>query len=173
MFTAAIALNHDRKNCYLLISLIYICTSSSAIADTIYQWTDPWGQVQYSKTPEPGSMISELTELPETKKTTEQQKLEAILRSKRKMNEVLLRREKKNSTQQLLKAQTKLEMNYCNKLRNMLADIQLKATRNYFGFGGGYGGYDYFLPYNDLYAPIMHFESQANDLNQEIRKNCR
>ena len=29
---------------------IFLCCSQGVLADTIYQWTDTWGQVKYSKT---------------------------------------------------------------------------------------------------------------------------
>ncbi|MCK5666637.1 MAG: hypothetical protein KAI17_24275, partial [Thiotrichaceae bacterium] len=70
MFVNRLTLS-DLNRRYLFLSLFCLVFSYEVSADTIYQWTDPWGQIKYSKTQVSGSMISELTEIPEMQTSTE------------------------------------------------------------------------------------------------------
>lgn len=162
------------------IRLVCCCMFSTGclhdvLADTIYQWTDPWGQVKYSKTQVPGSMVSELTELPEIQVVTEQQKQEAMLLKKQEMNSnnALLR--KKKYSQKLLKQQQKRNENHCRKLRNMLADVRLRNDRKFYWnnyyFPGQPRYYGRYYPYGRYNNYRYDFLEQ--DLLWEIRQYCR
>ncbi|SER86241.1 hypothetical protein SAMN05421690_11162 [Nitrosomonas sp. Nm51] len=143
----------------LLIGLILLNFSFLTIAETIYQWSDPWGQIQYSKTPVPGAMVSDLTELPKLTATTEQQKQDAMVRKLQEMKQKKLLQNQNTATQQMLSEQALQTKNYCRQLRLLIADIQTRNLWQYpiLGFS--------LLPGN--YGP-MHF-----GLSKELRHNCR
>lgn len=144
----------------ILIGLLFLCHLSSALADTIYQWSDPWGQIQYSKKPVPGAMISDLTELPEQQETTEQQKQAAMVRKLNEIKQDNLRRAQTKTTQQNLKKQASLEAkNHCTKLYNLLNDIRL-TNLSYFSVLGP--------PYFYGYYGFLEYE-----ISREIQTHCR
>ena len=157
---------------------VFLCCSYGVSADTIYQWTDPWGQVKYSKTQVQGSMLSELTELPESQVSTEQRKQEAMLNKIQEIKNANTRYQQKKTTEKLLKQQKLIKQKHCQILRNTLADIQLRNSRryypdNYFFPGQNFyparnysqGRYGYYRDYN--------YDFLENDLYIEIQKNCR
>ena len=152
--------------------------SQSVFSDTIYQWTDPWGQIKYSKTQVSGSMVSELTELPKIQESTEQQKQEAMLNKLQKIENANTLYRQKKSEAKFLKQQDKNNENHCRKLRNLLADIRLRSTRIYYRdryyFSGNY--YSRRGPYfRDRFNhyPDYSYDLLENDLYWEIRQNCR
>ncbi|WP_198263288.1 DUF4124 domain-containing protein [sulfur-oxidizing endosymbiont of Gigantopelta aegis] len=51
--------------------LLLLCVSQTNFAETIYQWSDSWGHIQYSKTPVSGAMISPVTAAAAGHRTTE------------------------------------------------------------------------------------------------------
>lgn len=128
-------------------------------AETIYQWSDPWGQVQYSKTPVPGAMISDLTELPAPRETTEQQKQEAMVRKLQKMRQDNIRFSHAEVERQTLNTKELNDNAYCEQLRNLMFEVQLANLRQYSlpGF--------YLVPGN--------FGHLQMDLSREIRQKCR
>lgn len=168
-----------------LYSLLSLCCSLPVFADTIYQWTDPWGQVQYSKTPVSGAMISELTELPKKQGSSEQQKQQAMLKKMQEMHRSQALYKQKKSTEKYIRQQNKKNENHCRSLRNLLTDVLLRNTRKYYYrdnyyfpgapyypgdlyySGGSYypGRYDYTLDYP--------YDFLKNDLSREIREYCR
>lgn len=163
---------------YAFCCCLFLCCSQNVFAETIYQWTDPWGQVKYSKTPVSGSMISELTELPETQDSSEQQKQEAMLKKMQEIRNDNSYRIQKNSAEKFLKKQNKKIENHCRKLRNMLVDVKLRSARiydlnKYYGPGSYYDQrrtfpsirYDNYMNY--------HYDFLEQDLYQEIREYCR
>lgn len=144
-------------------------------ADTIYQWTDQWGQVRYSKTQVPGSMVSELTALPEIQEFTEQQKQDAMLRKLQQMNFDNESLRKKKSSQKLLKQHKRISDEHCRKLRDMLADVRLGNTRKYYWDSYYFPGSPY---YQGRYYPFGRYHNYRydfleQDLFWEIRQYCR
>ncbi len=158
---------------WLLLFILLVLYCSSATADTIYQWSDPWGQVQYSKTPVPGAMVSDLTELPETQETTEQQKQEAMLNKIQEMRGADLRRNQKNMLEKRLKQQNRKDEVYCNRLRNNLADVRLSITRSHSLLTHHYFPGVFFLPGGHGFLPNLHYDILERNLYREIRNNCR
>jgi len=160
-------------------SLFCVFCSHRVFAETIYQWTDPWGQVQYTKTPVPGSMVSELTELPDTQASTEQQKQAAMLKKIQEIKQANIIYKQKKSSGKIFSQQRQRKGNHCRKLRNLQQDVRLGNIRKYdylnnfyapgYYFYPGrpdrYGGYDYFPDYPD--------ELLEKKLNSEIRDYCR
>lgn len=162
---------------YIAFVVLLFCILPAAHADTIYQWSDPWGQIQYSKTPVPGSMISSLSKLPERQSVTEQQKQDAMLRKMQAIKDSSQRDLDEKSVAQLLAGQRQQKEQYCRKLRSMLADVKSVNSQKYYyprGFyysnrryyqGRGYTNYDYY--------PLVQYDFLEMDLYGEIRKNCR
>jgi hypothetical protein len=145
----------------VLFCLFLVCYSPGISADIIYQWSDEWGQLQYSKEPVPGAMISDLTELPEAQETTEQQKQEAMFMKIQEMRQADFLRKRKKLIEDDLKLQQLNVQNYCAQLRNMLMDIQLSNARQLALLG------------HHLLAPNNYYVLLENDISREIRRNCR
>lgn len=133
---------------------------SLSMADTIYEWTDSWGQKQYSKQSVPGSMISELTELPKVQELTEQQKQAAMFMKLQEMRQSDRLREKKKAGEKNLKQQKTAAENYCTQLRTLLINVQHTNAMNFSLLN------PYYIP-NGLYGFI------ENDLSRELHKNCQ
>ena len=146
-------------NKFVLASLFSLSYITGTAADTIYQWSDPWGQIQYSKTPVPGAMVSDLTELPETQETTEQQKQDAMVRKLQEMKQRNLNRIKQAEIQEQLKSNALDEKNHCKQLRILMADMQSYYLWQYPLFG----------------APIFpgYYGQLHHDLSREIQNKCR
>ena len=145
----------------IVFGLFSLCYVHDAFSDTIYQWTDQWGQVRYSKTQVPGSMVSELKELPRIEEFTEQQKQQAMLRKMQQMkNENTLLKNQK-ITEKLLQQQNKQNEQYCRQLRDMLANVRLRKNRryywNYYYLPGGYDRYRYDFLEQDLFWQIREY----------------
>ncbi|SET47599.1 protein of unknown function [Nitrosomonas marina] len=138
------------------VLLFYSLTTS---AETIYQWSDPWGQIQYSTTPVPGAMVSDLTELPRTSPTTEQQKQDAMVRKLQKMQQLKSIRKQKKTEQLLIDEKMLQTKTYCRQLRMQITDLQVRNLWHYplIGFH---------------YLPIYHGQLHS-DLTIAYRKNCR
>lgn len=147
-----------------LITIFLIATPIYSAAETIYEWTDPWGHVQYSQTPVPGSRISEVTTLPKVKKTTEQQKQQAMSHKLKQINATSLRRKEEKNRVRLLEANE----NYCSKLRSLLVDVRLKIDRTH----SELLFYELYLPGSFL-LNNAHYQTQENDIYREIQKSCR
>ncbi len=162
--------------CSIAILLLFSLLQS-VYAETIYQWSDPWGHIQYSRTAVPGAMVSPLTQLPEPQTVTEQQKQDAMLRKMQAIKERSQRNIDEQTVAQLLTKQRQQKDQYCRKLRSMLADVKSVNSQKYYyprGFyysnrryyqGRGYSGYDYY--------PLVQYDFLEMDLTGEIRKNCR
>ena len=136
------------------------CTLSNVLAETIYQWSDEWGQLQYSKTPVPGAMVSELTVLPDVQELTEEQKQAAMFRKLQEMRQSNLLREKDSFVENNIKLQQLSMKNYCTQLNNMLMDVQIRNANNLF--------------YIDQFSFLGHYNRfLENDFRKEIRQNCR
>lgn len=133
---------------------------SITLADTLYEWTDSWGQKQYSKQPVPGSMISELTELPEVRELTEQQKQAAMFMKLQEMRQSDRLREKKKEREKSLKQQKTAAEIYCMQLRNLLVNVQHTNAMNFSLLN------PYLIP-GSLYGFI------ENDLSRELHRNCQ
>ncbi|HNP26809.1 MAG TPA: hypothetical protein PKM20_08715, partial [Nitrosomonas sp.] len=118
-----------------------------------------WGQIQYSKTPIPGAMISDLTELPEVLETTELQKQEAMVRKLQELKQNNLQRIQQQAAQERLKAQALETKHHCNHLRSLMTDIQLHNLWQYSVFG----------------APLLpgYYGHLQYDLSKEIHSRCR
>lgn len=132
---------------------------SHVCAETIYQWSDPWGQVQYSKTPVPGAMVSDLTELPAPQETTEQQKQEAMVRKLQKMRQDNIRFSLAEAERQAMNTKELNDNAHCEQLRNLMFDVQLANIRQYS------------LP--GFYLFPGYFGHLQMDLSREIREKCR
>ena len=144
------------------ILFIFLCLSMPfhTLADTIYQWSDPWGQIQYSKTPVPGATVSDLTELPETSSTTEQQKQDAMVRKLQEMRQRNGRRNNNAAVKQQLNMQAITTKNNCKQLRILMADIQAY----------------HFWQHPILNAPVFpnpYSQHLQFELSSEFRKKCR
>lgn len=142
-----------------LTGLIILCHLSNAVASTIYQWSDPWGQIQYSETPVPGAMISDLKELPEMQETTEQQKQAAMVRKLQEMRQDNLQRKQITAARQHSKTQALEKKNHCIKLRNLLTEIQLTNLRQ-----------------SSVFGPLFfhgHYRYLEYELLKEIQDKCR
>lgn len=144
----------------VLLLLLTLCVLPSVFAETIYQWSDKWGQLQYSKTPVPGSMVSELTELPAVQELNEQQKQAAMFRKIQEMRQADFLRKKKETIEDNTKQQQLNMKNYCTQLNNMLMDVQIRNANNLF--------------YIDQFSFLGHYNVfLENDYRKEIRKYCR
>ena len=161
---------------------LLLAGSFTVFADTIYQWTDEWGQIKYSKTAVPGSMISDLTELPKTQEFTEQQKQQAMLNKMQKMNKASSLNKQQKAAEKFLRQQNKRSENHCRKLRNLLTDVRLRNTRRYyyqdnFYLPGApyYPGRPYYPggPYYPGVYDYYPYDFLEQDLNREIREYCR
>lgn len=157
---------------------IFLCCSDGVFADTIYQWTDPWGQLKYSKTQVQGSMVSELTELPKSQISTEQQKQEAMLNKMQEIKNANTLYQQKKITEKLLKQQKIIKEKHCQILRNTLADIQLKNARRYYPGNYYFPGQNFYPARNYYhgrygYYRDYNYDLLENDLYKEIRKYCR
>lgn len=141
------------------ISILLFSFSPHIYADTIYQWSDPWGQIQYSKTPVPGAMISDLTELPEVQETTEKQKRDAMIRKLNEMRQANMQRSQQETMQNIIKLQTAKEKQHCIQLRNLMSDIQFAQLRQFSIFGSP------LLP--NYYGHLQY------DLSRKIQTKCR
>lgn len=142
---------------FVLLLLFY-----DAHAETIYQWRDPWGQMQYSKTPVPGAMISDLTELPEPQETTEQQKQDAMVRKLQEMQQDRHRAAQMQAARESSEIGALVERDRCMQLRNLMVEVQSARLRQYQQFP--------FTPF--LYTPHYYGHLQL-DISREIRNNCR
>lgn len=148
---------------YSYLSSLFLFSSSCVFADVIYQWTDPWGQIQYSKTPVRGAMISELTELPKSQVMTEQAKLEAMLNKMQKIKNENAFEQKNMDIEKRLNQQKILKNKHCRMLREQLSDIRVRNSRvnylnNYYPQRYGYySDYSYRTLENDLYANIRQY----------------
>lgn len=157
---------------------LFLGFSHGVFADTIYQWTDQWGQIKYSKMQVPGSMVSELTELPELQVVTEQQKQEAMLNKIQEMKNTNTRYKQKKTTEKFLKQQKIIKDKHCRVLRNMLADVKLRNSKRYypghyyFSEQYFYSGRNYF-PNRYGYYPGYSYDFLENDIYREIREYCR
>jgi len=149
-----------KKINFTLLLLLMFCTLPNVFAETIYQWRDEWGQLQYSKTPVPGSMVSELTELPVVQELNEQQKQAAMFRKLQEMRQSNLLRKKNVTIENNAKLQQLNMKNYCTQLNNMLMDVQLRNANNLF-----------YIDQFSIFGHYNHF--LENDFRKEIRKNCR
>ena len=116
---------------YVVLVLIFIFQFPQAKAETIYQWTDPWGQIQYSRTPVPGSMVSDLTELPVQQATTEQQKQEAMVKKLQQMRQDNLRHAQNEAEKQASKMKVMKDRNRCEALQNMTMEMQTAYLRQF------------------------------------------
>ncbi|MCB1949472.1 MAG: hypothetical protein H6940_01105 [Burkholderiales bacterium] len=143
----------------LQIGLLLLNCSFPAFTETIYQWSDPWGQIQYSKTPVAGAMISDLTQLPEQTATTEQQKQEAMVRKLQEMKQRNSLRSQNAATQLKSNEQSLQTKNYCRQLRILLADLQARSLWQQSLFN---------IPLLPGYYGPIHSE-----LSRELRQNCR
>lgn len=159
----------------LLVVIVFMTLSNDVLSETIYQWTDQWGQVQYSKKPVPGSMVSELTEMPKTNVVTEQQKQDAMLRKMRQINNDNARLKNQANAQQLLLQQKRQSQKHCQALRTMLSDLRLgnirrhpwntyPLSRRYY-----YPGRPYIW---DNYSHYR-YDFLERDLHEQIRTYCR
>ncbi len=157
---------------------IFLC-SLPAAADVIYQWTDPWGQVKYSKTPVSGSMISELTELPLQQEFTEQQKQQAMLRKKQQIKQSNFINKQKKAAAEYIRLQNKKNENHCRKLRNILTEAQLRDSRTYYYLDNYYSPGAFFYPQRPFYPGGYDdyldypYAFMTQELNREIRDYCR
>lgn len=160
-----------------IYALLLIYASQGIYAETIYQWSDPWGQIQYSKTPVSGAMVSPLTALPVTQNVTEQQKQEAMLKKLQIMENASKQVRNNKSVAQLLMQQRLQQDNYCRKLRDMLADIRsINVQRYYYPGNRVYPDRYYYqgrsaVPYDNY--PHVNYKFLEMDLYREMRKNCR
>lgn len=144
----------------VLLLLLMFCALPSVFAETIYQWSDQWGQLQYSKTPVPGSMVSELTELPVVQELNEQQKQAAMFKKIQEMRQIDFLRNKNAFIEDNIKQQQLNMKNYCAQLNNMLMDVQIRNANNLF--------------YIDQFSFLGHYNAfLENDYRKEIRKYCR
>ncbi len=151
-----------------LLILFLVITSINSAAETIYEWTDPWGHVQYSQTPVPGSRVSEVTELPKTRETSEQQKKQAMSRKIKQMNTINLHNREKAIRNRQLRKHVKVNEDYCNKLRTLLVDVRIRMNRTH----SDLLFYEFYLP-GSFMLNRAHYQTQENNLYREIRKNCR
>ncbi len=142
-----------------VVGVVIFFSVSSVCADTIYQWSDPWGQIQYSKTPVPGAMISDLTELPEPQETTEQQKQEAMLRKLQSMRQDNLRSAQTEAGRQALKMQELEARAQCEQLRDLIFEVQVADFRRSLLYG--------FYPLPGYYGHLQM------DISRDIRQKCR
>jgi len=161
----------------LIFTSLCLCCPCGVLADTIYQWTDPWGQVKYSKTQVQGSMISELTELPESQVSSEQQKQEAMLNKMQVIKKDNDYYQQKKHTDKALKQQRIIKEKHCQTLRNTLAELKLNNTRRYYTGNYYYPGQELY-PARNYYGRYGYYRDNnynvlKNDLYKEIRKYCR
>lgn len=148
------------KTNVVLLLLLMLCSLPNTMAETIYQWSDEWGQLQYSKTPVPGSMVSELTELPVVEPLNEQQKQAAMFRKIQEMRQNDFLQKKKVASDNQSKQQQLNVRNYCSQLNNMLMDVQFRNANN--------------LSYFDQFSFLGHYNVfLENNYRKEIRKYCR
>jgi hypothetical protein len=148
-----------------------LCYSQLSFSDTIYQWTDPWGQIKYSKTQVQGSMVSDLTELPESQESTEQQKQDAMVRKMQKIQEANEAYQQKKSAEQLLQQQKISKQRHCQALRNRLKDVQANNSGLY--VQGNYYRRHNLYPERKYYPGRYGYNFLVNDLYQEIKEYCR
>ena len=148
------------KTNVVLLLFLMLCSLPNTMAETIYQWSDEWGQLQYSKTPVPGSMVSELTELPVVEPLNEQQKQAAMFRKIQEMRQNDFLQKKKVASDNQSKQQQLNIRNYCSQLNNMLMDVQFRNANN--------------LSYFDQFSFLGHYNVfLENNYRKEIRKYCR
>ena len=139
---------------------------NNVFAEAIYQWTDPWGHIQYSKTQVPGSMLSDLTELPKQQKVTEQQKQQAMLNKMHKINKSNSLLQQENAKDKYILQQIRNKDDQCRKLRTLLSDVQMRNTRITVDYRY-YPGYPNYRRYN--YAD----RALERDLYWQLREHCR
>ncbi len=158
-----------------LLMLILFCIELQA--ETIYQWSDPWGQIQYSKTPVSGASVSDLTELPPQKKLTARQKQEAMLQKMRQINQENSFRKNKQAYKKQIQFQKRQSDEHCRQLRSLLTDIQVRNNRQYYWEPYYYPGslyyWDRYTP--ERYPEPYYYQDQfmEQDLQREIRNYCR
>ncbi len=171
--------DYSRSEIIAVAGLLYLLSYSPVVsADIIYQWTDPWGQIQYSKTPEPGSSISDLTVLPQQQKVTAQQKQKAMLQKMATINKKSVWRNQQQDYEQQMQLHNRQSVQHCRKLRNFLADVRVRNSRQYFWSRYYHPGRPY---YGDIRSPDLYpdhyyyYQDQylEQDLQREIRRFCR
>jgi len=143
----------------IVFLFVFVFQSSNVSAEIIYQWTDPWGQKQYSKTPVPGAMVSDLTELPVQQATTEQQKQEAMLKKLQQINQDNIRFAQIEAARQVSKIQAQETHNQCQQLQNLAAEVQTASLR-------------YFSMTGFIFIP-NYFDHLQSDIAREMRQKCR
>ncbi len=175
--------DYSRSEIIAFTGLLYLLSYSSIVsADIIYQWTDPWGKIQYSKTQVPGSSISDLTVLPRQQKVTAQQKQQAMLQKMATINKNNAWRNQQQNYEKQMQLHKRQSVQHCRKLRTLLADIRASNTRQYFWSRNYYPGGAYY--YGDIrnsdryparYLDPYYYQDQfmEQDLQREIRTFCR
>ncbi len=151
--------NHEISIKLVWLGLLLSGYTLNACSETIYQWSDPWGQLQYSTTPVPGATVSDLTELPETTKTTAQQKQNAMIIKLQKMKQKNIQRKLQSASRQQSKIQAIKEKNHCKQLRALKADLHTHYLWQH-ALIGFYFGPDYYSRLNQ-------------DLSNQIYSACR
>jgi len=141
------------------VCLLFSSYTLDISAETIYQWSNPWGQIQYSKTPVPGATVSDLTELPETIETTEQQKQNAMVTKLQSMRQKNLRRQLQSATQQQSIRKAVIAKNRCYQLRILKADLNGQYLWQHALFG---------IPLAPNYYNFLY-----HDLSNEIDRTCQ
>jgi len=145
--------------------LLYSACLNNVFAGAIYQWTDPWGHIQYSKTQIPGSMLSDLTELPKQQKVTEQQKQQAVLNKMQKIDNANTHIQQKKVQDKFVQQQIRNKDVHCRKLRSLLSDVRLRNAR--FTMDYYYPGYPNYRRYD--YAD----KTLEQNLYWQLREHCR
>lgn len=153
---------------YILLTLFLLAMPTKSVAELIYEWTNPWGQVQYSKTPIPGSRVSEVTTLPKAQKTSEEIKKQAMSLKIQQMNAINLRNKENAKKKNILMKQNIANKNYCSRLRTLLVDVRLKINRVH----SGLLSHQAYLPGNFL-LNSAYYQTQEEDILLELRKSCR
>lgn len=161
----------------LFINTLLLLFSALLYADTIYQWTDPWGNIQYSKTAVPGSSVSDLKELPPKRKVTESQKQNAMLRKIWEIDQINTLRKNKHAYKKQLQFQKRKSDELCRKLRNYLADVRERNTRQYYWQRFYYPdtGLYYKRYTSEYYIDPYYYQDQfmEQDMERDIRSYCR
>ena len=123
-------------------------------------------------------MISELTELPKSQISTEQQKQEAVLNKKQEIKHANTLYQQKKDTEKWLKQQRIIREKHCRILRNTLADIQLEKTRRYYPGNYYFPGQNFYPQRNYYHGRYgfyrdYNYDLTENNLYREIREYCR
>ncbi len=159
-------LSIGRTFCLPFYLLMCSACLNNVFAEAIYQWSDPWGHIQYSKTQAPGSMLSNLTELPKQQKVTEQQKQKAMLNKIQKIDKANSHIQQENATKQFIQQQIRNKEAHCRKLRTLLSDVRLRNARLTIDY--------YYYPGHPNYRRHNYSdEVLERDLYWQIREHCR